>query len=144
MWMSSNIRTVILANNAREGNIIVETAPEDVNFLASSDSDTFIFSEYQIVNNTDTILHPLLLAITHSMIIGDEISNVPTEEIKKTLSDDEFNNLKKTENLSACSICMENKKLNIELKCNHIFCRGCIKKWLTEKSNTCPTCRCEI
>jgi len=39
---------------------------------------------------------------------------------------------------------MENKKLNVQLKCNHTFCKTCIKKWLTEKSNTCPTCRTEV
>mmetsp|Transcript_6604 Transcript_6604/g.16483 ORF Transcript_6604/g.16483 Transcript_6604/m.16483 type:complete len:912 (-) Transcript_6604:134-2869(-) len=27
------------------------------------------------------------------------------------------------------------------VECSHCFCRGCIKKWLTEYNNTCPTCR---
>ena len=89
-------------------------------------------------------ISPVLLELIHNLVIGEDIASVNTHEIKKTLTEDQFNHLKKTENVSNCSICMENKKSNIELNCSHTFCKGCIKKWLTEKSNTCPTCRSEV
>jgi len=55
-----------------------------------------------------------------------------------------FEKLEKCNDITNCSICFENMKDNIKLKCDHIYCSECIKKWLTERSNTCPTCRTEI
>ncbi len=63
---------------------------------------------------------------------------------KPTISIENFEKLEKCNDVTDCSICFENKKENIKLNCEHIFCNRCIKKWLTEKSNTCPTCRKEI
>ena len=63
---------------------------------------------------------------------------------KPTVSIENFEKLEKCNDVTDCSICFENKKENIKLNCEHIFCNRCIKKWLTEKSNTCPTCRKEI
>jgi hypothetical protein len=67
-------------------------------------------------------------------------SNIP----KPTISNENFERLEKCNELTNCSICFENMKDNIKLNCDHIYCNRCIKKWLTEKSNTCPTCRKEI
>jgi len=41
-----------------------------------------------------------------------------------------------------CNICMEYKPniLNC-IKCNNIYCKGCIIKWFVA-NKTCPTCRC--
>mgnify|MGYP001335467249 FL=1 len=64
--------------------------------------------------------------------------------LKPTISIENFEKLEKCNDITDCSICFENKKENIKLNCEHIFCNRCIKKWLTEKSNTCPTCRKEI
>ena len=63
---------------------------------------------------------------------------------KPTVSIENFEKVEKCNDVTDCSICFENKKENIKLNCEHIFCNRCIKKWLTEKSNTCPTCRKEI
>ena len=63
---------------------------------------------------------------------------------KPTISNENFERLEKCNELTNCSICFENMKDNIKLNCEHIYCNRCIKKWLTEKSNTCPTCRKEI
>lgn len=42
-----------------------------------------------------------------------------------------------------CSICYNDKKNEVILKCNHSFCEECIKSW--EKINkTCPLCRKNI
>lgn len=130
--MSSNIGSV--AYSSREG---IFSVPEGQRI--------YYFQPVQIDMDTDEdIIHPLLLALTHSFIIGEDIGNTSSEEIKKTLTEDQFNQLNFNQDLSNCCICMENKKLNVQLKCNHTFCKTCIKKWLTEKSNTCPTCRTEV
>jgi hypothetical protein len=130
MYMSSNVGSV--AYSSREGIINV---PEE----------QWGFQPVMINMETDAdILHPLMIALAHSLIIGEDIINTNTEETKKTLTEDQFNQLNFNQELSNCCICMENKKLNVQLKCNHTFCKMCIKKWLTEKSNTCPTCRIEV
>jgi hypothetical protein len=129
--MSSNIRN--LSYSAEEGLAEVQ---EDTGEIA--------YYDFDIVLENDVALHPLLLALTHTLILGENINDVNTEEQRKTLSEDQFNDLKCIQQSSNCCICMENKKLNVKLNCNHTFCKQCIKKWLTEKSNTCPTCRTEI
>lgn len=130
--MSSNIGSV--AYSSREG---IFSVPEDQRI--------YYFQPVVIDMDTDEdILHPLLIALSHSLILGEDIRATNTEETKKTLSEDQFNELNFNQELSNCCICMENKKLNVQLKCNHTFCKMCIKKWLTEKSNTCPTCRTEV
>lgn len=132
MYMSSNIGSV--AYSSREG---IFSVPEE--------QRVYYFQPVQIDMDMDEdIIHPLLLALTHSLIIGQDIRDTNMEETKKTLTEDQFNSLNFNQELSNCCICMENKKLNVQLKCNHTFCKMCIKKWLTEKSNTCPTCRTEV
>ena len=127
MWMSSNVRTIIVTRN--------ENNQVSINEVDSADVPQ--------IEREDIFLHPLLIAISHSLIFGlDYPDNL--EEEKNKLTDDEFKNLETCENITNCAICMENKRSNIKLKCNHIFCKNCIKKWLTEKSNTCPNCRTEI
>ena len=119
MLMSSSIRTVIISRNTSGDNYISE------------------------ISEDESLLHPIMLALIHSSIIGEEIFRDLYEE-KNKLSEDEFKNLNVCTEITNCAICMENKKLNIELKCKHVFCKSCIKKWLTEKSNTCPNCRITI
>ena len=49
-------------------------------------------------------------------------------------------------NTKQCAICLEDFKNGmsvIKLKCEHIFCTECIKKWL-KNSLTCPYCRKEL
>ncbi len=130
MYMSSNIGSV--AYSSRDGIISV---PEE---------QRIYYFQPIIIDTDEDILHPLMLALAHGLILGEDIRNTTTEEIKKTLTEDQFNQLNFNKELSNCCICMENKKLNVQLNCGHTFCKTCIKKWLTEKSNTCPTCRTEV
>ena len=52
-----------------------------------------------------------------------------------------FNNFYKIRmSLNQCQICLENINEKYFTKCNHIFCKSCITKWLL-KNNSCPTCR---
>ncbi len=127
MWMSSNVRTIVVTRNENNQLSVNEVDPADV----------------PQIQQEDVFLHPLLIAISHSLMLGLDYP-IDLEEEKNKLTEDEFKNLKTCGDVTNCAICMENKKLNIKLKCNHIFCKGCIKKWLTEKSNTCPNCRTEI
>jgi hypothetical protein len=75
------------------------------------------------------------------------------EDVKVTLSTDEFNDLdivtdKTLIEHKQCNICLEdlqkeelsNKSL-IQLQCNHIYHNLCIKEWLTKQSTKCPSCR---
>lgn len=39
-----------------------------------------------------------------------------------------------------CIICMDTVKNPIMLECTHLFCGGCIMKWI-DKNNSCPYCR---
>jgi hypothetical protein len=126
MWMSSNVRTIVVTRDSENQLLLNEVDPSEV---PQPENEVF--------------LHPLLMAITHNMILGENyVMNM--DEEKNKLTEDEFKNLETCSDVTNCAICMDNKKLNIKLKCDHIFCKGCIKKWLTEKSNTCPNCRIEI
>lgn len=131
MYMSSSINSV--AYSSREGI-----------YQVSEDERPFYIDRFEMAFTDDVAIHPLLLALSHSLLLGEEIASINTEETKKTLTDDQFKQLNCEQELSNCCICMENKKLNVRLACKHTFCKVCIKKWLTEKSNTCPTCRTEV
>jgi len=127
MWMQSNVRTMMISRDEQNQVSVNEVDPSQVPQLQQE----------------DMFIHPLLLAMTNAYIFGEEYPE-SFEEEKYKLTEDEFRNLETCDNLTNCAICMENKHSNIKLKCNHIFCKGCIKKWLTEKANTCPNCRTEI
>ena len=75
------------------------------------------------------------------------------EDVKVTLSTDEFNNLDKVTDETLiqnkqCNICLEDLQKDdldnnslIQLQCNHIYHNTCIKEWLTKQSTKCPSCR---
>ena len=39
-----------------------------------------------------------------------------------------------------CCICQCVLDKAVECPCRHVFCQGCIERWLTNR-HTCPTCR---
>ena len=43
--------------------------------------------------------------------------------------------------MSCCAICLEPKKKEIKLNCNHSFCKDCIKKYEKKGGLQCPCCR---
>lgn len=136
--MTSNIRTLMVRRN-QNNNVSVEEIDE-----SEVPYELIDFDDIQFYNSReDIILHPILVALTHSILAGNDLPTDLQEE-KNKLTEDQFMNLETCLDVTNCAICLENKKSNIKLKCNHIFCKGCIKKWLTEKSNTCPNCRTEI
>ena len=48
--------------------------------------------------------------------------------------------LNNNNNNSDCTICLENIKDKYKTRCQHEFCKPCIKKWV-KKNNCCPLCR---
>lgn len=85
----------------------------------------------------------------------DNESNI-FEDVKVTLTQEQFNTLTKTkvdkDNLieyegKDCNICMDTYKVDdtiIKLGCNHLFHKNCIKEWLCKEKITCPVCRKDV
>ena len=68
----------------------------------------------------------------------EEVNNNFGIEIINTLENITINFINKE-----CSICLEDiKKNDINLSCNHIFHKECLKEWFKIKT-TCPICRKE-
>jgi hypothetical protein len=47
-------------------------------------------------------------------------------------------------NETECSICLDDFKIKdkiLTIPCSHYFHSKCIKEWLLEKDNTCPSCK---
>jgi len=42
-----------------------------------------------------------------------------------------------------CSICQEDMRCPITLRCRHVFCEACVSEWF-EREQTCPLCRAVI
>jgi len=52
-----------------------------------------------------------------------------------------------TDSTEECSICLELYQENdriVQLTCNHIFHKDCIREWLQNKQNNCPLCRLPV
>ena len=49
---------------------------------------------------------------------------------------------------NACVICLVEFEVQDALillkKCQHLFHKECIKQWLTERTEDCPTCRAKV
>lgn len=100
---------------------------------------------YEIRN--ETVLSPNDIQLISNIITNDvdslinNLFNIMNESKKEVISDQQFLTLKCIDDIKECPICFTDKEQNIELKCSHIFCKPCIKRWLTEKGDTCPICR---
>jgi hypothetical protein len=102
---------------------------------------------YRIYNDNN-LLNPDIILLIHEAIMDIDV-NIPnilsfiTAEIN-VLSEKEFSQLTEYTNLHPCPICLEDNLENIILDCKHVFCKKCIKKWVTSNSKTCPLCRISI
>ena len=48
---------------------------------------------------------------------------------------------------SQCPICFRHFKPNLHVRrmpCGHVFCSGCISRWVCRSSASCPVCRSEF
>ena len=82
-------------------------------------------------------------------IISPEFDPEELEDVKITLSENEFNRLRTFTSAQGgimCTICQEESRQGVRdlynrLRCGHCFHTECIKKWLTTQSTKCPECR---
>jgi len=84
------------------------------------------------------------------------ISEPAFEDVKVTISEEEFNNLKTEKindnnieeyNTKDCNICLESYNINDDitfLPCNHFFHKKCIHHWACNEKISCPVCRKDI
>ena len=131
MFMESNIGGLEVRRNS-------ET--DEVSLVEITENTTAMLEYNYHINN---LINTLNDEITSFFLIDDYLTDHQCIE-KPIITIEQFEKLEKCSEITDCSICFENMKDNIKLKCDHIFCNRCIKKWLTEKSNTCPTCRKEV
>lgn len=115
----------------------------------SNDNNDLNFSIFNPLELTDSIFESLFTNFNDFIVQNlDDL-----EDVKVTLSEDDFNNLDILHDQSLiknkqCNICLDDlqiEELNsnslIHLKCNHIYHKHCIKEWLTKQSTKCPVCR---
>jgi hypothetical protein len=81
---------------------------------------------------------PILLFLSVICIYHYMVMNILIKEIDKDEIVDKINNM--------CSICLEeyidDRKMS-RLKCDHIYHKECIMKWI-KNNNECPLCRAEV
>lgn len=82
-----------------------------------------------------------VLSSTIHFMISDILNGMYQFYDKQVLTEEDFNKLEVIKENIECPICFEDKNSYIKINCNHKFCKSCLKKWGTEQSSTCPTCR---
>lgn len=102
------------------------------------------------INNNDEIIKKIVGENGVSKILSTFVTNYMNEPSN---TNNDVNDLFFCEcsediqkNKSECVVCIEDiKEFDIIFltKCNHIYHKSCIMKWL-ENNKTCPTCRCDI
>jgi len=139
IFMRSSIRNMGLLNNTL---VDVETAEHneeeyEEEYELSDEIPLELSSEFssEFIDNPATLFILNFRGRTY-YYFNEELKNE-----KLVLSETQFDNLEKYNNCLTCPICMEDVDKNIKLPCSHIFCYGCIKKWLLKNTNTCPNCR---
>jgi len=145
--LENNINNLSLIENNENLNYnLLGTIP---NFLISNnlntENNTQITFEYNTLLNNTNIINQILgqMATTHNQ------NN--QEDINITMDKNDIDNLKilkySQEFTTNCSIClMDVEKDNeyYQIKCNHIFHKKCLEKWLEEYNYVCPICRTEL
>mgnify|MGYP006100962121 FL=1 len=142
MFMQSSIGAVEVRRDNQTDHISIREVDENTYSTREYDHymNTVIARIQEDMENYLLMERSLIDEISAAIVISQEMH----ERAKPKITIENFEKLEKCNEITNCSICFENMKDNIKLKCEHIYCSECIKKWLTERSNTCPTCRAEI
>lgn len=90
-----------------------------------------------------------LFAATFGLSAEEEYDPADLEDVKVTLSVEEFDTLDNFTSAQAghsCTVCQEESRAGIReqytrLRCEHYFHTSCIRRWLTTQSTRCPVCR---
>lgn len=111
--------------------------PVSIGNLNNIGNNQYVEHEQPYTTNTKLTLEEF------NKIIFKYINSNTTNNIINTDDNNviDNNNIDNNNIDNKCIICMDNLKNMIELECKHIFHIDCIKKWLIEYSNSCPTCR---
>jgi len=139
MFMQSSVGAVQIRRNNQTDNISLVEVEADDDIYSSREYDIYMEELVSSLNRDMENYMFLETALINAINESIQLSNV-----KPKITVENFEKLEKCNDITNCSICFENIKDNVKLNCGHIYCSVCIKKWLTERSNTCPTCRAEI
>lgn len=102
----------------------------------------------QLSNNVVNTINSFVETFGEYMLNNTEyedLVNLPTQKV--TLREAELE--EKLENLTTeieCGICKDktNKDVVKIKRCNHTFCKECIREWLTKYNVNCPMCRKDV
>lgn len=143
---TSTVSTFIPTPN-RTRNTAYDTVNHIINNTVNHITDTDTDTDTDLIDNIfDNIFDTFLTFVddTHEL---QDLQDL--QDIKVVLNEQEFSKLtpiilKEMDIVEDCSICLcectTSDKL-IKLKCNHIYHRDCINKWLTQNSTKCCVCR---
>ncbi len=142
MFMQSNVGTYEVRRDPLTQELSITPMSQSEYSLRQGENYSYNSDIHDMIGEFDSI--HTFFSVQRVIEIINNMEIMTSNISKPTVSIENFEKLEKCDNMTDCSICFENKKDNIKLNCGHIYCNRCIKKWLTEKSNTCPTCRKEI
>lgn len=142
MFMQSNVGTYEVRRDPLTRELSITPMSQSEYSHRQNENNSYNSNIRDMIEEFDSI--HTFFAIERVIEMINNMETMVSNTSKPTISIENFEKLEKCNNVTDCSICFENKKDNIKLNCEHIYCNRCIKKWLTEKSNTCPTCRKEI
>ena len=145
MFMQSNVGAYEVRRDSQtnEVSIVPITREEYSNRTRIHISEEYDDFMQDIISNLTQDINAIF-SVQRVLNVLNSTINQDSSYVKPKVSLENFEKLKKTNEATNCGICFENMIDNIKLNCDHVYCNRCIKKWLTEKSNTCPTCRKEI
>lgn len=147
-WLDQ-FMTIPLVQRGNRRNIDIERALLVNNQIITSMSS---IRRHLELGNSMTYEANVVQELFNALFVPDDVeSHVEFEDVKVTLSEEEFARFKtwQTNDVSElefneCSVCIEefeNDDCITELPCKHIFHTSCIKNWLCREKVTCPSCR---
>ena len=146
MFMQSNLGAYEVRRDDQTNQVSIEPITHDEYYSRTTEQYSSLEYDDYIYDLLDNLTYDINTFFSTQRVIHMLNQSLLQENsiVKPKVSLENFERLEKCNEVTNCCICFENMEDNIKLNCEHIYCNSCIKKWLTEKSNTCPTCREEI